>query len=287
MNNLGKNIKHLRKLEKYSQIELAQSIGVSQTSIAHYEAGTRQPTIETLVVLSQLFNQPIDLLVGNSIAKKTRKSKKTKKMDPTELVDTLVDALLSKNENEFVGVLNSSVYPFYKMNQMADSVLKDVMHKIGTLWEQGIITEADEHYATNIVRKVVNYLSMNNETKLKSKKAVTFTVGSEKHTLGLEMVNACLESQGIDSMYLGSNLPIRSLEKVINEYHPSYLFISITMSDSMNSLVHLVNYINEKYKSDIIIGVGGQGLLEDKGLTKHKNLHILDNMDEMIELVNR
>lgn len=105
--------------------------------------------------------------------------------------------------------------------------------------------------------------------------------------MGLELVNTCLESQGIDSIYLGSNLPIRSLEQVIKEYSPAYLFISITMKDSMNSLVHLVNYINEKYKSDIIIGVGGQGLMEDKDLTKHNNLHVLGSIDELIELINQ
>lgn len=55
MNTLGKNIKQSRMSKGLSQIELSNLLGVSQTSVAHYEKGTRQPTIETLVKLSLLF----------------------------------------------------------------------------------------------------------------------------------------------------------------------------------------------------------------------------------------
>ena len=54
MNNLGRNIKHLRKQQKYSQIELASIIGVSQTSVAHYEAGI-DSNIEKLIVSTYKF----------------------------------------------------------------------------------------------------------------------------------------------------------------------------------------------------------------------------------------
>jgi methanogenic corrinoid protein MtbC1/predicted XRE-type DNA-binding protein len=281
MNDLGKNIKHLRKKEKYSQKELAEILGVSQTSIAHYEAGTRQPTIETLMEISQLFNQPIDLLVGN----KTTEKENELDINNIDLIEILVEALVTKNEKMFMDYVKNNIYPVYELKSMIEDVLKGVMYKIGLLWERGIISEADEHYATNIVRKVVNYVSIQNENSLKNRKAVTFTVGSDKHTLGLEMVNTCLESQGIETIYLGSNLPIRSIDKVLENQKPEFIFISITMNDSMNSLINLINHINEKYKSEIIIGVGGQGFVEDKHLLEHQNLHILTGMDDLIDLL--
>ncbi len=161
------------------------------------------------------------------------------------------------------------------------------MYKIGELWEQGLITEADEHYATDVVRKVVGYVSVNEKKNIVNKKAISFTVGSEKHTLGLEMVNAYLETEGVDSIYLGNDVPIRSLEKVIDEYKPDYIFVSVTLSDSINSLEYLVNHINEKYNFKFMIGVGGQGLKQNGKLTTHKNLHIINNIDELVDLLNR
>ncbi len=282
MNNLGRNIKHLRKTKKYSQIELAEKLGVSQTSIAHYEKGTRQPTIETLIELSQLFNKPIDDLVGNSVIKVATKIN----INKDNLVESLVNLLVSKNEDQFIKTFEESVYPTYEIKSLIDNVLKRVMYKIGDLWEQGVITEADEHYATNVVRKVINYINIKNSSSIKDQKAISFTVGSEKHTLGIEMVNTCLESEGIDTLYLGNNVPIKSLEKIINEQQPEYVFISITMNDSMNSLVHLIDYLNDKFNSKFIIGVGGQGL-DKENLQKHKNIRILSDIKALLELLNR
>jgi len=77
---------------------------------------------------------------------------------------------------------------------------------------------------------------------------------------------------GIDALYLGSDLPIRSIDKIIEEDKVDYIFISITMSDKMNTLIHLVNYIVERYQDDVIIGIGGQGVTEDKDLLKKDNV---------------
>lgn len=65
MTVLALNIKTLRKSNKLSQEKLAQYLGVSQTSIAHYEKGDRQPTIQSLIRLSKIFDVTIDELVGN------------------------------------------------------------------------------------------------------------------------------------------------------------------------------------------------------------------------------
>jgi len=283
LSNLGKNIRALRKEIKLSQIDLAKKLNVSQTSVAHYEAGTRQPTIETLKELSQIFNKPIDDLVGNIVIE----GKEGSYLSRQNLFESLLHSLLNKNESKFIETFEQNVYPLYQVKEIIDNILKDLMYKIGELWEQGLITEADEHYATNVVRKVVGYVSIKEKRNIKSKKAITFTVGSEKHTLGLEMVNAYLETEGVDSIYLGNDVPIRSLEKVIDEYNPDYIFVSVTLSDSINNLEYLVDHINEKYNFKFLIGVGGQGLNQNEKLTTHRNLHVLKNIDELVDLLNR
>lgn len=57
MNNiyvkLGENVKKLRKARNLSQEELAELIGRDVRTIIAIEAGTRNPTIETIQKLSQ------------------------------------------------------------------------------------------------------------------------------------------------------------------------------------------------------------------------------------------
>ncbi len=282
MNDLARNIKHLRKQEKYSQKELADLLGVSQTSVAHYEAGTRQPTIETLMMLSQLFNETIDNLVGHT---RDIYDKEESPLDRTDMIEKMVNALVEKDDKLFFQLFEEVVLPQYHISTIIDVILRNVLYDIGTLWQVGKITEADEHYATNIVRKAMNYLSVKNIDTIKDRMAITFSVSSELHTLGIEMVNTYLETLGVKAMYLGSNLPIRSLDKVINEYKPRYIFISITLNDHINNLVHIVDYINEKYPDEFLIGIGGQGLLYKHQLDHHANVQFINSMSELKDFI--
>ena len=56
-------IASFRKKLKISQSELAKSIGVTQQTISAYEKGIRQPPIDVLLKLSEIFNCTIDELV--------------------------------------------------------------------------------------------------------------------------------------------------------------------------------------------------------------------------------
>jgi len=107
MNELGNNIRLMRKKYGYSQINLASAVGVSQTSIVHYEKGTRQPSIETLISFSKLFDEPIDSLVGNKY--RIRKPKKTNEVEKRSLVHGLVESLISKNEAKFNDLVDQSL----------------------------------------------------------------------------------------------------------------------------------------------------------------------------------
>lgn len=283
MSTLGKNIKSLRKIEKLNQKDLAFKIGVSQTSIAHYEAGTRQPTIETLMELSQLFDVSIDHLVGHSLS--TIKNVKGEKVPVDQLIEMFVKFLINKDEVGFTELFETMVLPNYNLNELLDSILKRVMYRIGDLWETGEITEADEHYATNIVRKSLYYTNYNMKKALKNKKAISLIVGSEKHSLGIEMVNTVLESEGVAPIYLGGNLPIRSIEKAIRDNEPNYIFISVTLQDNFNNLVQLVDYINDRFKGKMEICIGGQGIKEYKDSKNYKNVHILNDIDEVKEFL--
>ena len=62
-------IKQLRKQFHITQTELARKIGVSASTVAMYEIGEREPSLDTLDKLCQVFNTDMDTLVGR--AKKT------------------------------------------------------------------------------------------------------------------------------------------------------------------------------------------------------------------------
>ncbi len=66
MTDLGYNIRTQRKKHSISQQALASQLNVSQSAVAHYEKGDREPTIDNLIRLSDIFGVSIDALVGKA-----------------------------------------------------------------------------------------------------------------------------------------------------------------------------------------------------------------------------
>ena len=60
------NLKKLRADNGISQQQLADAIGLSQTSIWKYENQTGEPTLDTLMKLANYFGVSVDYLIGYS-----------------------------------------------------------------------------------------------------------------------------------------------------------------------------------------------------------------------------
>ena len=65
---VGERITVLRKRAKLSQEQLAKQLNVSASTIGMYEQGRREPSIRTLIALSQTFGVSLDYLLTGAEA---------------------------------------------------------------------------------------------------------------------------------------------------------------------------------------------------------------------------
>ena len=61
---LAKNLKELMKGENLKQVQLAESIHVSQSAISAWLSGKKEPSIQSLWLLADYFDISIDELIG-------------------------------------------------------------------------------------------------------------------------------------------------------------------------------------------------------------------------------
>lgn len=61
---LGEQIKKLRVAKKMTLALMAKRVGVTLSTVAAYENGTRNPSFDVLVRIARLFNVTIDNLLG-------------------------------------------------------------------------------------------------------------------------------------------------------------------------------------------------------------------------------
>ncbi|RNB87656.1 XRE family transcriptional regulator [Brevibacillus fluminis] len=63
MDNIGKRIKHIRKINNMIQTEFAGLIGIGQGTLSEIEQGKLKPSIDTLYELSKHFQIDLNWLV--------------------------------------------------------------------------------------------------------------------------------------------------------------------------------------------------------------------------------
>lgn len=66
MSNFQNVFKQLRISSGLTQIEIAQKLGISRSTIGMYETGAREPDFETLEKIADFFNVDIDYLLGRT-----------------------------------------------------------------------------------------------------------------------------------------------------------------------------------------------------------------------------
>lgn len=59
-------LRELRNSRKLSQQELANSLGISKSSVNMYERGEREPGLDTLEAIADFFNVDMDYLTGKT-----------------------------------------------------------------------------------------------------------------------------------------------------------------------------------------------------------------------------
>jgi transcriptional regulator with XRE-family HTH domain len=74
MNYLSKNISYLRKERSLTQEQFADELEISRSRVGSYEEGRSEPSVITLLALSQFFNLPIDVMVQNDLTKSNNSS---------------------------------------------------------------------------------------------------------------------------------------------------------------------------------------------------------------------
>jgi len=122
MHFLGKNIRHLRKQFGQTQSELAEMMGKGQTTVGNWENGVSEPSLEELLLLSNYFGTPLDImlkvdlsLTNWEVGKETKEGKKEtgiKEYDHEKKEESLV-----KEPDEA-----SLTYFLHRLNKMQEEI---------------------------------------------------------------------------------------------------------------------------------------------------------------------
>ncbi|MFW6230043.1 MAG: helix-turn-helix domain-containing protein [Halanaerobium sp.] len=297
MTNFGSQLKKLRKANKITQKDLAQALGLAQTTIANYENGSRFPNQETLVKLANHFDVSLDYLIKNemsqptSIGKSEQELKKMIKKDPhfqkNEEARKLFLILLDQAKTKAQQYILAQVQNQDDIIKIYTDIFQPVLYKIGDLWAKGIITIDKERYFSNSILELMTWLKQKlDKPQKKNFTILGFAPNTESHYIGLRMAMDIFQIAGWESIYYGNNLPIKNILNSISFHQPDAVAFSITSKENLNALLDTIKQIRLNYNSEKLkIIVGGYGAVQLK--ERYPALEIdavIDNLAEAVEI---
>ena len=183
---------------------------------------------------------PKDIEKRNNALEKIKK-KLYKKITQGDIQESL------KIYEEFIKIFN--IVDFF------DKILKPVMSKVGSDWENGKISVGVEHVASNIAQTLVKGIMEQANGRTTNKKILICVPVGEEHHLGCDVLETYLSMNGFKVFNMSTSAPTESILNFIDDNNPDMILLSITISDNLKSGQRLVRKIKQEF--DIPIFVGG------------------------------
>ncbi|VDN46382.1 conserved protein of unknown function [Petrocella atlantisensis] len=263
MTSFGDNLKRIRTQLNMNQKDLGDKLGIGQTTIANYEKGVRFPTGELLKRIGEVLNVSIDQLMGHQVVNTALESEA---LDLSIFNEELKKCLIEGNEQE-------ALYRIWQLNPSKENIsiiyediLLKVLVEIGQMWERGQVNVAVEHFATQVVHKILSMMStITGEVPKGKHRSLCMSFNSEPHTIGMRMISEYFSLLGITSYYIGTSVPTDSVIKMLKNKKVDILALSATMSYHLDGMKNLIEVIKRDpgLKSLKII-VGGQAFLYEQ-----------------------
>lgn len=192
-------------------------------------------------------------------------------------VSQLIAAGLSFDEPHFDKVLNHCLIS-YGVEETYEKIVYPVLNRVGMMWSCDEIPPAHEHFISNLIRqKLLVAVDALPFPKAGGETWMLFLPEDELHETGLLFANFLVRQAGRRVIYLGSNLPLPSLEEALQTAGASHLLLFFVRNDSQENFQAYLDELKMRCPTQKIL-VCGDGSVFD-GLKGGKNFRFITGIE--------
>jgi DNA-binding transcriptional MerR regulator/methylmalonyl-CoA mutase cobalamin-binding subunit len=171
--------------------------------------------------------------------------------------DALRHALVTYDEASAHALIDRLLMEFDAETLMRSALLP-VLHEIGELWGTGRISIAEEHFASNLIRRRLGGLARGWDNGA-GPRAIIACPPDEEHDIPLLMFGIALGNRGWRITYLGQRTPAEDLLKAVDALRPQLVVLGSPRADAYNDLITpLRNLVR-----GVQVAIGGAGATAD------------------------
>jgi methanogenic corrinoid protein MtbC1 len=185
----------------------------------------------------------------------------------TDHAERLARALDRFDEADANAILDDAIARF-TVDAVTNLVLLPVMHAIGTRWESGDVSVAEEHFATALLRGRMLALGRNWGAGTGPLALLACPPG-EQHDLGLIAFGLVLRERGWRIALLGGDTPIETISDAVAKLAPDFVVLAAVTPAPFEAVAERIRAL----AGDTPVLIGGDGAGE--GLAERLGVHAL------------
>lgn len=211
-------------------------------------------------------------------------------MTPT--AEAYLEALRAGDKRAAFRLLDDALDRGEELSTLYLEVVQPAMREIGRLWQDNVLTVAEEHLATAITESAMNRMFERVFVwrDVRTPKLLAACASEERHQLGLRMLCDLLEMEGWETTYLGASVPIESLVALVQTREPDAVAISATIAPHLPRVRDAIRAIRAApLPRQPLIVVGGRAFHGDLGLAHRigADLTAMDAASAVVSLDQR
>jgi MerR family transcriptional regulator, light-induced transcriptional regulator len=176
-----------------------------------------------------------------------------------ELRVELRDALLRFDRPAALAAYDRAAHlrPEHRVEQL----LLPTMRELGDLWEHGDAVVSQEHFASAFVREKLSQTIAALDTGIASgPEGVCAGLPGELHEFGLMAAAVRLAGKGWRVLYLGADVPLDDVRRIVRERRPQMLCTSAVMRLDADEFRALAAELRGMAPRDTAVVIGGAGI---------------------------
>jgi len=157
------------------------------------------------------------------------------------------------------------------------------LYTVGDLWQSDKISVAQEHLATSITESLFSIVYPRLFSQMRpayTKKAIVSCVTNEYHQVGCKIVADIMETNGVNSLFLGANTPVKDLFDMVLAEKPDILAVSVSIRSNLDGLLAIIERIKANGFGRLEVIAGGQAF-NDIDTSKFGSVKILPSIERL------
>lgn len=195
-------------------------------------------------------------------------------------LDSLTLSVLEISDRKFSRILDKKIEQNGFEHTM-EQVVYPLLDKLSVMWIAGSIKGAHEHFVSNIIRRKTIHAIENLKVSYtdNQKKALVYLPENENHELSKLYLHYILKKRGLETINLGSNIPLSDVIEANKIFNPHYIFTIINDSFASASIQDYINKMSE-YMPDAEIILSGYQVI-NQNIDKPKNCKVVSGLNDI------